>query len=374
MNIRPVNLITRNPYLYKSPEIKTCKKENGSCGENFPALFYTGPNINFAGTKLISLKQQMERIDFDILPKRIQDRVRKELEEGGTKNLYELHKETYSPLLECKTLDEAKAMFPEFEGVIDAKDLAEAEMTTSIKKIKRGRAEGIKIEDLSLELLKSHYGRGLSPSHYREFYFGFSKETIFHVLEVLNIERLNGQYLFLVNSSSPERRAKNSAAWTPEKRAAYSVMQTEKWSDEGKRRKLSEKKKQYHLDHPEIGAAQSERMRGRKETPEHRARISKGVKKYRETHPEVTAIQQQAWRQHHDITQKMSEIAKGYPYLGVILEKRRAGISLSAKDLEYERSYYGKCEKEIPGFRTKVAATYKKMLDEYKKEAGSNND
>lgn len=223
MNIRPVNLITRNPYLYKSPEIKTCKKENGSCGENFPALFYTGPNINFAGTKLISLKQQMERIDFDILPKRIQDRVRKELEEGGTKNLYELHKETYSPLLECKTLDEAKAMFPEFETVRDAKDLF-LRYGTHKEKEKAFRSAPyiaqlvfersvpeVKIEDLSLQYLKKIYGKGYATSANDKFY-DFDHPTTVKTLKALNIKPLDAHYVRLINGDNTDIRNKRKAA------------------------------------------------------------------------------------------------------------------------------------------------------------------
>ena len=37
--------------------------------------------------------------------------------------LMQLHKEIYAPLMECKTLDEAKKIFPEFAGMKDANDV-----------------------------------------------------------------------------------------------------------------------------------------------------------------------------------------------------------------------------------------------------------
>ncbi len=192
------------------------------------------------------------------------------------------------------------------------------------------------------------------------------------MLKTLGIERLNGQYLFLINSSSPERRAKNSAAWTEEKRVVCSLRETEKWADENKRKAMSEKQKQYHIDHPEVARAHSERMKGRVETPEHRAKISKGVKKFREEHPEVTEAQRQAWKEHADITRRMSEIAKSrFPYLRTVFYKRQNDIPLTQCDIDYERYYYGVCEKEIPGFRAKVAETYKRLLRELSEEDGN---
>jgi len=366
LSINHINLSQKsffnNSKINQSPKSpQECRPKTMPAG-TYPKNYYT---ISFTASKMISLEEQLERIEESALPERIQGNVRKELEQGSKKNLCSIHRETYAPLLECRTLDEAKALFPEFQDVIDAKDLEESLMSSTMKRIKKGKIEGVKIEDLSLELLKSHYGRGLSPSHYKEAFFGLSKETIFRMLELLNIKRLDGKYLFLVNSSSPEKRAKNSAAWTKEKRAARSLEAIKEWDDEEKRKTLSKKKKQYYKDHPEAAEAHSKRLTGRTETPEHKANISRGVKRYRDNHPEVTAVQRQAWAEHNDITRKMSEIAKKhFPHLGQILAKRRSGEPLTQNDIDYEKCYYGVCEREIPGFRTIVARTYKKLLEE----------
>lgn len=362
-NIQTLN-IKANPKT--SPIVATHTASKLTFAPLNSTFLYSMPNVSFTGSKMISLQEQLEKVDYNAIPKRVRDRIQDELEHGTTKNLYEIHTETYAPLLSCQTLDEAKAMFPEFQDVIDAKDLEEDKMFLTMRKIKRGKFDNIKIEDLSLELLKSHYGRGLSPCHNKEAFFGFSKETVFNFLKAVNIERLDGQYLFLVSASSPQRRAKNSAAWTKEKRAVRSKQAIAEWDDEEKRKALSDKKKQYYIDHPEAAQAHSERMTGRVETPEHKAKISKGMKRYHKHHPEIAQLQQQAWFEHADIIQAMKKIAETeFPYLKSIFYKRANGIPLTQSDKNYETQYHKKCESMYPGLHATVAATYKRLRREY---------
>ena len=119
-------------------------------------LYNTDPSVTrqgFGAAKDINLKY-IYQVHFDILPKRIQEEVEKLVKAGKQDSitLYDLHKDKYAPLLDCKTLDEARNTFLEFREVLDA-DAVIVHKSPNIKKI----MEKVSLEDLSLHLLKERW-------------------------------------------------------------------------------------------------------------------------------------------------------------------------------------------------------------------------
>ena len=75
------------------------------------------PNFEAKG-KPISLEYIVENRS-NLLPPRVLEKAQSILRNGreSLKSLKELHLEIYSPLLECKTLNEAKFLYKEFENM-----------------------------------------------------------------------------------------------------------------------------------------------------------------------------------------------------------------------------------------------------------------
>ena len=137
----------------------------------------------------------------------------KDIGESKDYSLYDIHTERYNEILDCQSLKEAKEKYPEFQDVIDAKDIDTnvLERRHTLRKIADNRIEGIKIEDLSLELLKRNYGKLINTDRKAE-YWDISRGTIFALADMLNIKLLNKTYFFTVTSNSKEAKAKTSAA------------------------------------------------------------------------------------------------------------------------------------------------------------------
>lgn len=114
------------------------------------------------------------------------------------KDIITLHKEYYAPLLDCKTLDEAKEMYPEFQDVVDMRDLDIKNSGSSvIKQIARGDFKELTQENASLEFLKRYVGELRTAENYEENYFYLSCPTVFKILTFLNIS-MDKRYIDII--------------------------------------------------------------------------------------------------------------------------------------------------------------------------------
>ena len=124
--------------------------------------------VNYNNYVSFCARTNAEKLKFigeDNFPnKTILDRYKQGIESGENTNLSDIHFDYYADLLNCETLEEAKELYPEFENVIDAKTLTENFTTRStFYKVKNGKYEGLTLDNLSLKLLQSHYGRSSYP-------------------------------------------------------------------------------------------------------------------------------------------------------------------------------------------------------------------
>ena len=137
------------------------------------------------------------------------------------KTLYEVHKKYYAPLLKCETLEEAKEKYPEFEEVIDAKDVNIDKLgnRNTLRKIAAGKIEGASLDNLSLELLKSRYAHAKGAQN-KEFYFNLANVAVYGLFKTLKIKEMNEKYLDCMIHSSPrsdeyreKKRSETQARW-----------------------------------------------------------------------------------------------------------------------------------------------------------------
>ena len=120
--------------------------------------------------------------------------------------LCHIHKDYYSGLLDCSNLDEAKKLYPEFSYVVDAKEIPEEQRNGTLKKIASGELEGANIENLSLEILKRHYGQSQGYAK-KEAYWGIDAKSMQNLFAKLDINTLNREYFITISRETPERRA-----------------------------------------------------------------------------------------------------------------------------------------------------------------------
>ena len=110
---------------------------------------------SFGSAKDISLKYiYLKRLY--LLPERMQKLVsqmnKNNTEYTGT--LRDLHLFVYRPLLECKSLDEARNIFPEFKEVLELNNVVKKE-SSNLRKIKNK----MHLSDFSLYVLKERWGK-----------------------------------------------------------------------------------------------------------------------------------------------------------------------------------------------------------------------
>lgn len=120
--------------------------------------------------------------------------------------LCDIHRDFYSQLLSCETLEEAKEIYPEFTDVIDAAKLPEKEYNGFLRKVANGEIEGVSLKTLSLEILKRHYGQSQGYAK-REAYWGLDAKSNQKLFEKLGIKTLNREYFITISRETPERRA-----------------------------------------------------------------------------------------------------------------------------------------------------------------------
>lgn len=178
--------------------------------------------------------------------------------------LCDIHKDFYSGLLDCTTLDEAKQLYPEFTEVIDASKLPEKEYNGTLKRIAKGELDGANLEDLSLEILKRHYGQSLGYAK-KESYWGIDPKSNQNLFSKLNIKTLNREYFITISRETPERRAicsqNTQKLWQDsEYREGRSEDAKKRWQ-RPEYRKMREESLQQQWADPAKREAQAEAMR-----------------------------------------------------------------------------------------------------------------
>lgn len=165
--------------------------------------------LSFTGGYSINLAETIKNLDKlaqkypDIYPKNVREWAMMILESGNKENdtLITVHKKLYENIKDCFSLKELKAKFPEFKDVKSAEDIEYREGSL-IDDIKQGKIEYFNPEeDLSLQLIKLYWGEGFSLNDLKAYTNG---KDINHVMEKLNIPKVNRNYGHILKFSDPE--------------------------------------------------------------------------------------------------------------------------------------------------------------------------
>ncbi len=193
--------------------------ENNEYGKNLPSTQQYLGSVNFTGGYSINLVKTIERFDEiaeripQIYPPKIREMASAVIETGNEagETLVNIHKRVYSGLKDCFNLEDAKAKYPEFEGVIEDSKAMFHEGTL-FDKIKKGELEHFDSdEDVSFQLLKLYWGDGFSLNDLKKYAGGADLSHTMKKLQIPTVDRTYGHVLKFSDVDYNERLTKQMA-------------------------------------------------------------------------------------------------------------------------------------------------------------------
>lgn len=164
--------------------------------------------------------------------------------------LLDLHKRIYAPLLECTTLDEAKAIFPEFEPMTD---------TVKFKRVSKFSKDFYNKTDsnFALKMLQEVWANAKSMEQIAKDFGMNSRTTLVWPLQQINFISIGPKYINLLRASDAEGNkviAAKTTAWNQlhpdlmqkKNKHAAQACKTEEYRQAQRERML-----EYDLNHPE---------------------------------------------------------------------------------------------------------------------------
>lgn len=222
---------------------------------------------------------------YGVYPPDIKEMTKAELERGNPENktLIDIHREKYSPLNACETLEEAKELFPEFKDVKSDKE-AVFISGSFVYDVKNGNVEGMDPEgDVALQLLQMYWGDGTSSCDL-EKNTGRSIRSTMEKLKIPFQDRVYARYLKMSDKEFNAQYSQNISQKSREAAMRKKETGTEyhsNLSDEHKE-KISLGLRRFYCEHPERLGELSEQM-------------SEYYEEHREEKERFTQVMLRAW-------------------------------------------------------------------------------
>ena len=285
------NIISRNNYNNhtKPEQIQQEPQYEGK-------LPSTQQYLAFTGGYSLDLSQTVKQLDklaeknSDIYPPHIREWISMALVEGSKKTLIGVHKDYFSSLKDCFSLDKIKKSFSEFEDVIPATDV-QAREGSFIDKFQKGELEFFDSdEDLSTQLIKLYWGEGFSLNDLKRYAGGID---LYYVMNKLHIPTASRDYGHYLKFSDPQYNERLTAEMTAKRLDAldrrtqmregepvYIPSKKRGPLSEEHKKHISEGQIRYWQEHPERIYEFSERQKDfYRENPERKEDFSRVLKR-----------------------------------------------------------------------------------------------
>lgn len=172
---------------------------------------YANYQIPFTGAHCTDLAHVLKNHPAEIFPPKVLSAARKIVDNGNAKKktLFDIQREVYKPLYNCKTLNEAKNIFPEFKEVKSIADIHDFNEKSAFGKIANGKGTYLNPTDCepSLELLRMVYADCFSHTDLKPF---IENANPTHLLSRLNIPIPNKRYGSVLKFSDKKFSETNS--------------------------------------------------------------------------------------------------------------------------------------------------------------------
>lgn len=252
------------------------------------------------------------------------------------KSLLDIHRSLYAPLLDCKTLDEVKSIYPEFAGIADNVTFSR---NTIYKQQFEARTSGI---NFPLKMLQELWAN-------------------------LKTKDEVAQELGLTNRSSLEWALKQIGFvyFPPNYRMLL------KSSDEAGNREIAQKTTAYNEANPDLMYARNRHAAQFCKTEEYRAAQRARMLEYDKLHPErrekISEFDKRTWELCPEIKEAMSRFAMGETsYVRGVVMKKVRGVILSEQEKRVEKGFYRRFWAAYPQFRDVLAAAKAQVRKEMK--------
>ncbi len=294
--------------------------------------------VNFSSASDISLKYILDK-HSGYLPERMKKAMSEALKDSAENipAFYKLHEKVYKPLMEAQTLNEAKALYPEFSDVLELSDFA----SSRSKAVKAVKNKGIPLENFTLEFLKKIFTPTTQNDLVKEY--GFTNRSLVSWLQQkLKIQKLPNVYLNLINMSNEEENCRIADISRKAMYARPKEMMDEiqaKIARHHRTQEYREKKRQEMIDFYKREHA-------------HAQKLSK--------------IGHLTWEKCPEIKLAMSEYTKNSSdYIKKILSKCQKHQKLSQNEKHYLKGYYKGFWDLHPDFAEKYTEMRKIAIQEY---------
>lgn len=173
--------------------------------------------LAFTGGYSLDLAQTVKQLDklakknSNIYPPHIREWIDLTLEEGSKKTLIGVHKDYFSSLKDCFSLDKIKEHFTEFEEVVPAMSIKAKEGSLIDKFQKRELEFFDNDEDLSVQLIKLYWGEGFSLNDLKRYAGG---QDLYQVMKRLQIPTASRDYGHYLKFSDPQYNERLTAEMT----------------------------------------------------------------------------------------------------------------------------------------------------------------
>ena len=332
MKISPVQIYNPKSNLQhaKNAEIE---RDNPQAGDYRP-VFYKPV---FGSAARLNLNYILNTHSKE-LPERVLKKASEicELAPDKLPTLKDLHDHIYYPLVHANSLDEVKALYPEFRDVIDLKDYK-----TNHSRAIRDITKNMPVEGFTLDFLKKLY-MPVKMDDLVSFYGVKNRSSLTYLAESLGIKKLSGQYLQLY-----------------------------KLSDEAENSKFAKKAMSY-VSSPEIIKKRDERAAAAHRTPEYRAKKRQEMIDFYKRNPKaaekVSLISRLTWDNCPEVKEAFAKFRENLSGLSKkVLIKGLAGEKLS----ESERRIFSTSMKNFWGNNPEMKALYRERRIEVVKKMNS---
>ena len=313
-----------------------------------------------------------------LLPQRILEEVQKIIASKPEKmpTLKEVHLRTYAPLLECKTLKEAKELFPEFNDIKEA-NTSFQKMRGNIKKLKES---GFLEEGFSLKLLQEIWAKLKTQDEIAKEFGLKNRSSIGWVLPKIGFVNFDKNYKTLLLASDTESRAiiaNKTIAWNashPDLMKARNRKAAQGMKKPENREAHSKRMKQHFVEHPERREEVSKNSTIYWRNEEHRMEQSRRSIDYAKAHPEKGQKTSERNKAAWSLIPEAKEIMRGFfrdytaensalgAHLRGAFRKRAQGQKLSSYEKMILSRYNKACSQAHPEIGEMISKAHK-MLD-----------
>lgn len=262
------------------------------------------------GGKPITLQYIVEN-RAHILPKRVLNATLSLLKtkEAQLPSLMELHRRIYAPLLSCKTLDEAKKIFPEF---CEMKGSVEFQRDTRYSREFKERTD----ENFALKMLQDFWAKLKTKDEIAQEMGMRSRSTLDWPLQQIGFVSYHPNYKVILRASDEEGNqviAAKTTAW--------------------------------NAAHPDLMRAKNKHAAQGCKTEEFKVAQSERIKEYDKLHPErrekISMNVKRAWEACPEIRSAMAEFALTCPgFMRRVVVKRFKGMELSQSEIRTDKTFF----------------------------------